>query len=152
MLALRDTLELSMEQLALGRPEAPNALEQTRAAGQQLQRLCALEPDMMLAVAQRLRGGRYCVRHSIATACVLEFTLARLGTSPGERRTAVMAALTMNLGMFELQETLCDDIAARLLSHPSVRAVRVSTCKPDVYPDCEAVGVEVFRIKAAHES
>ncbi|NDC05172.1 MAG: dihydroneopterin aldolase, partial [Burkholderiaceae bacterium] len=24
---------------------------------------------------------------------------------------------------------------------------RVSTAKPDVYPDCEAVGVEVFKIK-----
>jgi dihydroneopterin aldolase len=28
-----------------------------------------------------------------------------------------------------------------------VQAVRLSTCKPDVYPDCESVGVEVFRIK-----
>jgi 7,8-dihydroneopterin aldolase/epimerase/oxygenase len=25
--------------------------------------------------------------------------------------------------------------------------VRVSTMKPDVYPDCEGVGVEVFQIK-----
>ena len=106
VLALRDSLEVALEELALGRPDAPNALEQTRAAGQQLQRLCALEPDMMLATAQRLHGGRYCVRHSIATACVLEFMLARLGISPGERRTAVLGALTMNLGMFELQETL----------------------------------------------
>jgi dihydroneopterin aldolase len=28
-----------------------------------------------------------------------------------------------------------------------VRAVRVSTEKPDVYPDCEAVGCEVFGMK-----
>jgi dihydroneopterin aldolase len=28
-----------------------------------------------------------------------------------------------------------------------VLAARVSTEKPDVYPDCESVGVEVFRIK-----
>jgi len=28
-----------------------------------------------------------------------------------------------------------------------VAAVRLSTCKPDVYPDCEAVGVEVFRLR-----
>ncbi|KMZ11386.1 Dihydroneopterin aldolase [Candidatus Burkholderia humilis] len=46
-----------------------------------------------------------------------------------------------------LQETLCDDVAAALLAHPNVRAVAVSTEKPDVYPDCDAVGVEVFRIK-----
>lgn len=50
-------------------------------------------------------------------------------------------------GHIQLQETLADDIAARLLAHPQVRAVRVSTEKPDVYPDCEAVGVEVFRLR-----
>lgn len=50
-------------------------------------------------------------------------------------------------GHIELQETLCDDLARRLLAHPGVRAVRLSTSKPDVYADCDAVGVEVFRIK-----
>ena len=50
-------------------------------------------------------------------------------------------------GHVHLQETLCDDVAAALLEHPDVRAVVVSTEKPDVYPDCDAVGVEVFRIK-----
>jgi dihydroneopterin aldolase len=28
-------------------------------------------------------------------------------------------------------------------------AARVSTAKPDVYPDCHSVGVEVFRMKSA---
>ncbi len=51
-------------------------------------------------------------------------------------------------GHIHLQETLCDDVAAAMLLHPKVRAVRVSTEKPDVYPDCESVGVEVFRVKA----
>jgi dihydroneopterin aldolase len=50
-------------------------------------------------------------------------------------------------GHIHLQETLCDDVAKIMLAHPNVRAVRVSTAKPDVYPDCEAVGVEVFLIK-----
>lgn len=50
-------------------------------------------------------------------------------------------------GHIHLQETLCDDIAKTMLAHPHVRAVSVSTEKPDVYPDCDAVGVEVFRIK-----
>lgn len=51
------------------------------------------------------------------------------------------------VGHVGLQETLCDAIAQRLLAQPQVRAVRVSTEKPDVYPDCAAVGVEVFHIK-----
>ncbi|HEV3106252.1 MAG TPA: dihydroneopterin aldolase [Trinickia sp.] len=50
-------------------------------------------------------------------------------------------------GHIHLQETLCDDVAAMMLEHPHVRAVCVSTEKPDVYPDCDAVGVEVFRIR-----
>lgn len=50
-------------------------------------------------------------------------------------------------GHIHLQETLCDDIARTVLAHPAVMAVRVSSAKPDVYPDCEAVGVEVFHIK-----
>lgn len=50
-------------------------------------------------------------------------------------------------GHVHLQETLCDDVARIMLAHPQVRAVRVSTAKPDVYPDCDAVGVEIFLIK-----
>ena len=62
-------------------------------------------------------------------------------------RTTV--ASRMARGHVQLQETLCDDLARTLLAHPLVRAVRVSTMKPDVYPDCEGVGVEVFQIKEA---
>ena len=51
------------------------------------------------------------------------------------------------VGHINLQETLCDDIAHALLAHPLVRAVRVSTEKPDVYPECDAVGIEVFHFK-----
>ena len=56
-------------------------------------------------------------------------------------------ARRMAEGHVHLQETLCDDVARAMLAHPRVRAVRVSTMKPDVYPDCEGVGVEVFQIK-----
>jgi dihydroneopterin aldolase len=56
-------------------------------------------------------------------------------------------ARRMAKGHVHLQETLCDDVVRAMLAHPRVRAARVSTMKPDVYPDCEGVGVEVFRIK-----
>ena len=56
-------------------------------------------------------------------------------------------ARRMSQGHVQLQETLCDDIVRAMLEHPRVRAARVSTMKPDVYPDCEGVGVEVFKIK-----
>ncbi len=50
-------------------------------------------------------------------------------------------------GHIALQETLCDALLQTLLAHPQVVAARVATSKPDVYPDCAAVGVEVFTIK-----
>jgi dihydroneopterin aldolase len=56
-------------------------------------------------------------------------------------------AKRMAQGHVHLQETLCDDLARTMLAHPKVRAVRISTDKPDAYADCESVGVEVFRIK-----
>lgn len=48
-----------------------------------------------------------------------------------------------------LQETLCDRIAQQLLAHPKVHAARIISEKVDVYPDCDAVGVEIFHIKSA---
>ena len=53
----------------------------------------------------------------------------------------------VQLGHIHLQETLCDDVLALMLAHPRVRAARVSSEKPDVYPDCDAVGCEVFGLK-----
>jgi dihydroneopterin aldolase len=53
----------------------------------------------------------------------------------------------MSRGHVHLQETLADDLLKMMLAHPKVRAARVSTEKPDVYPDCDAVGVEVFGIR-----
>jgi 7,8-dihydroneopterin aldolase/epimerase/oxygenase len=50
-------------------------------------------------------------------------------------------------GHIHLQETLCDDVLRLMLAHPRVRAAQVSTEKPDVYPDCDAVGCEVFGLK-----
>jgi dihydroneopterin aldolase len=50
-------------------------------------------------------------------------------------------------GHIHLQETLCDDVLRLMLAHPRVRAAQVSTEKPNVYPDCDAVGCEVFGMK-----
>jgi dihydroneopterin aldolase len=51
-------------------------------------------------------------------------------------------------GHIHLQETLADELLQLMLAHPRVRAASVSTEKPDVYPDCDAVGVEVFGMRA----
>jgi len=48
---------------------------------------------------------------------------------------------------FNLQETFCERILAICLARPGVVAARVSSEKLDVYPDCESVGFEIFRIR-----
>ena len=45
---------------------------------------------------------------------------------------------------FNLQETLCEEIARIALVDPRVRRVRVRSQKPDIYPDA-AVGCEIER-------
>ena len=60
------------------------------------------------------------------------------------RRTVIQR---VKVGHIHLQETLADDLLRLMLAHPQVKAAFVSTAKPDVYPDCDAVGVEVFGIK-----
>lgn len=47
----------------------------------------------------------------------------------------------------ELQETLCDSIADLLMANAVVHGVRVLTRKPDVYPDCDSIGVERVLLK-----
>ncbi|MBO9624642.1 MAG: dihydroneopterin aldolase [Sphingomonas sp.] len=47
---------------------------------------------------------------------------------------------------FELQETLCDAVAALALSDPRVAEVRVRSMKPDIYPDAR-IGCEVVRAR-----
>lgn len=45
---------------------------------------------------------------------------------------------------FELQETLCEAIAALALRDSRVCAVRVRSTKPDIYPDAR-IGCEIVR-------
>ena len=44
---------------------------------------------------------------------------------------------------YNLQETLVHAIYARLAAMRGVKALRVKSAKPDIYPDARAVGVEI---------
>lgn len=46
---------------------------------------------------------------------------------------------------FNLQETLCEEVAALCFADPRVREVRVRSSKPDIYPDA-AIGCEIVRL------
>ena len=53
-----------------------------------------------------------------------------------------VAALVANR-RFNLQETVAHEIYALVAARPGVVALRVNTRKPDIYSDCEGVGVEL---------
>jgi len=44
---------------------------------------------------------------------------------------------------FNLQETLAHAVFDRLVAFRGVKALRVRTSKPDIYPDAQGVGVEI---------
>jgi dihydroneopterin aldolase len=56
-------------------------------------------------------------------------------------RSAVLALVGGR--RFNLQETVAHLIYEMIAARNGVTAIRVSTRKPDIYPDCAAVGVEL---------
>lgn len=56
-------------------------------------------------------------------------------------RTEIKALVTGR--RFNLQETLVREIYDLVAARRGVTALRVSTRKPDIYPDCAGVGVEL---------
>jgi dihydroneopterin aldolase len=44
---------------------------------------------------------------------------------------------------YNLQETLAHAIFERVAAYRGVKAVRIRTSKPDIYPDAAGVGVEI---------
>ncbi|GAB2583249.1 phosphohydrolase [Dyella jejuensis] len=71
-----------------------------------LQRACRVNPDLSLASILLHRDGLYATRHMINAAIVCELVGAALELSAAERAPIIAAALTMNIGMFELQQQL----------------------------------------------
>ena len=50
---------------------------------------------------------------------------------------------------YELQETLVHKLYQRLAALHGVRALRIASAKPDIYPDVAAVGVEIASFDGA---
>ncbi|WP_164521398.1 HD-GYP domain-containing protein [Iodobacter ciconiae] len=71
-----------------------------------LGRACTLNRNVVIGMIMLRQDGTYAIRHAINVACVVELALRDLGRSPAERRPVVAAALTMNIGMYAIQEKL----------------------------------------------
>jgi dihydroneopterin aldolase len=104
-----------------------------------------LEVPMGLGIHPRERAAPQRVVLSVAMTC-------RYDAAPEDRIEAVIDYDFLREGIrtlagsrhFELQETLCDAVAALALSDPRVVQVRVRSMKPDIYPDAQ-IGCEVVR-------
>jgi len=72
----------------------------------EIQKLCALDPDPLLAVILLYKSGRYSLRHSFACAILTAILMGVLEQNADKRRSAITGALAMNLAMLDLQDAL----------------------------------------------
>jgi 7,8-dihydroneopterin aldolase/epimerase/oxygenase len=112
-------------------------------------RLEALMVTMGLGIHPAERAAPQRVRIDVTMAC-------RYPDRPDDRIDAVVDYDRLREDIhalcadrhFELQETLCDGIAALALRDPRVREVSVRSTKPDIYPDAR-IGCEIVRSRPA---
>lgn len=71
-----------------------------------LRRACRANAEVALASILMRRDGPYAVRHAVNAAIVCQLVGAAMEPPPAELATIVAAALTMNIGMFHLQQQL----------------------------------------------
>lgn len=109
----------------LGAQDMPQAPQALLTLARMLQQTCQLDPDASLASIQVLTEGRYSVRRMVHSAVLTELLLAQWGMPEEERTSVVASALTMNLCVLELQDTLSaqstaptDEQRAHLRRHP----------------------------------
>ncbi len=95
----------------------------------EIMELCRLDPDASLATILLQRAPPYGVRQMVNVAIVTEILLSQREPDPAARLPVIAAALTMNIAMLALQETLYHQQAdltepqrAEIRAHPS-RAV-----------------------------
>jgi len=111
------------EARSAGRTEAFHLAMEAHAS--QLSDLCALDADAALGSVLLQREPDYSVRQAVNTAIVTELLLVQRNVDVVTRRSVLAAALTMNIGMRELQNDLYSQSAALteaqkavVLAHP----------------------------------
>ena len=105
-------------------PDFPDEIE---ALASLLQFLSDKDADAGISVLLLLDTGKYPVAQSLHTAVVCELVAKRMEWSTTDRLSAVCAAMTMNVGMMELQgwlvnqnTPLTDEQRAQINNHPTV--------------------------------
>jgi hypothetical protein len=96
-------LKTLLRNLTLPTNDGPMRLNYTAAL---LIKLCREFSNVMLSVVHRLHHPPYSITHSMHTAILSSLICHKLGLSEEQHRRIVCAALTANLGMLDLQDSL----------------------------------------------
>lgn len=94
-----------LQMLLQEEPAETFGAELARVAGL-LQKACKRNADVVLASILMRRDGPYAIRHMVNAAIACEVVGAAMKLSPAELSSTVAAALTMNVGMLDLQHQL----------------------------------------------
>lgn len=109
-----------------------DSVEGAGALATTLMHVVELDPDAAIATIAWLRDRPYAARQAVNAAVVTDLLLAHAGTEAPLRRSAVCAALTMNLSIHALQDDLYDvktptpEQQACILAHPGRTAAMLA--------------------------
>jgi HD-GYP domain-containing protein (c-di-GMP phosphodiesterase class II) len=93
-------------QLLSAAPAEDDVCKSLMRAAAMVQRACKANADVALASILMHREGSYAIRHSVNVAIACQIAGAAMSFSAADLFTTVAAALTMNVGMIELQQRL----------------------------------------------
>lgn len=99
-----DRLRLLLREVAEG--VAVNAAERTHEIAAMIRTLCEMDADAILAAVHLCGDFNYATLHPIHSAILCELLAVRLALPDEHKRSLAAAALTMNVGMLELQSQL----------------------------------------------
>lgn len=99
-----EKIELLMQQLISS--EKVDVIESVRFISEQIKMACKQNANAVLAAVHLSKETNYAVLHPLHTAIVCELLMRRLKLSEQQHETVIAAALTMNVGMYALQEEL----------------------------------------------
>lgn len=106
--ACADRLQLLLSEMADG--VANDAVQRTYEIATLIQNLCEVDADAILAAVHLSREFDYATLHPIHTAILCNLLAVRLEIPEEQRQSLLAAALTMNVGMLDLQNRLFEQV------------------------------------------
>jgi len=105
---MEDSCAIETEQLLtkLSTNEKVDVTETTKYISNQIRHCCKINANSTLAAVHLADSFSYSVLHPLHTAILCELLMRRLSFSDAQEQTVISAALTMNIGMHELQDQL----------------------------------------------